>query len=263
MSSAIQLAKLQRDLQVHLLEGDDAIETAIDSTENVSAATRLQIYFDAYRLRLIEALQANYPVLAKLLVEDEFSNVSQRYLLTNPSHHYSIRWFGHNLAQFLSEESDFSDQPWLAELAEWEWKIAAAFDASDANILSVDELATVAPERWPTLGFAFHPSLRRIGLTTNVVSIVKAESKGEPLPSPARIDVRSEWLIWRNSLDVQYRPLDSAESAALDAALRGAAFGEICEIVSEHCDADAAPLRAASLLKQWLVDGCVIGLSPA
>lgn len=248
------LARLQRDLQAHVIEGDDAIARAIDSTDDIPAATRLKIYSDAYRLRLIEALEANFPVLAKWLGEEKFSRMTQEYLAVHPSRHFSIRWFGHRLPEFLREFADYRDQAWLAELAEWEWKIASAFDAADAKLLFVGDIAQVAPNAWADLRFALHPSVQRISLTTNVVSAVKAHAADEEFPSPTRLDSTAQWLIWRQDLTVQYRSLDAVEAAALDAIATGATFGEMCRSMAHHLEQDQVPLHAAGLLKQWLAD---------
>src|SRR5690242_17143101 len=98
----MSFAQLQRDLQAHVLRGSNQIESQIDSTESVSSSTRLAIYADAYRLRLIEALESNYPVLAQLLGTDQFATIARYYIEAHPSQHYSIRWFGHRLAEFLN-----------------------------------------------------------------------------------------------------------------------------------------------------------------
>lgn len=255
------LARLQRDLQAHVIESDDVIISAIDSTGDIPAATRLKIYSDAYRLRLIEALEANYPVLAKLLGDEAFGRMTQEYLAIHPSRHFSIRWFGHRLPEFLREFADYSDKPWLAELAEWEWKIAAAFDAADATPLSVDDIAQVTPDNWAELRFTLHPSVQRVSLSTNVVTIVKSAADDIALPSPAPLDANVNWLIWRNSLAVQYRSLEPAEAAALDAIATGATFGGMCEAIAHLVDEEAAPLMAATFLKNWLGDQLLVANS--
>jgi hypothetical protein len=251
------LAQLQRDLQAHVINGEPAIADAIDSSVEIPAATRLGIYSDAYRLRLIEALQANNPLLAQLVGDHAFSRLTQLYLAVYPSRHYSIRWFGHRLAGFLSQYPDYSKQPWLAELARWEWKIATAFDAQDATTLAAEQLASIAPDAWPELRFTFHPSVQRIALTTNVVAIATAAADNLSLPRPAT-QGRTEWLIWRQNLEVQYRSLDTVEAAAIDAVIGGATFGELCETLAARGeDEDQVPLVAAGMLKRWIVDQCL------
>ena len=42
--------------------------------------------------------------------------------------------------------------------------------------------------------------------------------------------------------------------------MNGENFGAICEAVAEHAEPEQAPLLAASLLKRWLTDECLIGV---
>jgi hypothetical protein len=244
----MSLAQLQRDLQAHVLNGRNEIESAISSTELVPIATRLAIYCDAYRLRLIEALDSNYPVLAELLGADAFATLGREYIDAHPSQHYSIRWFGHRLAEHLASRKR---EAWLIDLARWEWATSHAFDAADANLLTNDDLARVAPNEWPTLQFATHPSLSRLQLRSNVVALVKAAVAEQSLPEPCHAET-TEWCVWREDLSVRYRSLDAIESLAIDAVMSGHHFGALCEQLATHLPADEVPLRAASYLKQWI-----------
>jgi hypothetical protein len=256
----MSLAQLQRALQAHVIDGEFEITSSIESSEDIPAATRLRIYSDAYRLRLIEALAANFPVLAQALGEEAFARLAQEYLVVFPSRHYSIRWFGHRLAEFLSEYPDYRAITWLHELAAWEWKIATSFDAADAALLGMNDLAGVAPNEWADLRLTLHPSVQRIALESNVVAIVKAKDREESLPVPAK-QTRTEWLIWRQDLGVLYRSLDIIEAAAIDAIRHGASFGEMCESMAEHgATEDQVPLLAAGYLKQWLTDQCLCAM---
>jgi hypothetical protein len=118
-------------------------------------------------------------------------------------------------------------------------------------VLTVERLADIAPNAWSDLRFTLHPSVQRVALTTNVVAIAKAAADGLSLPRPAT-QARTEWLIWRQDLEVQYRSLDALETAAMDALIAGATFGEMCET-----------LIAAGLLKRWIVDQCLADFAPA
>jgi hypothetical protein len=247
----MSLVQLQRDLQAHVLDGSGNIETEIDSTESVSISTRLAIYSDAYRLRLIEALESNYPILAELLGADEFVVLSRRFIENHSSQHYSIRWFGHRLAEFFSETQ--SDQPWLADLARWEWATAHAFDAADATLLTLNDLAAMAPNEWAYLPLRVHPSLTHLQLNSNCVAIVNASAAAIRLPTPMR-DESTEWCIWREDLNVRYRSLDAIEARAVSLAVHGTTFGELCEHLANQMPSDAVPLQAASFLKRWIDD---------
>ena len=67
-----RLESIENDFQDFLLTGSAGIEKRVVGTERVPIATRLAIYGDAYRSRLIEALQAHYPALLALIGEEKF-----------------------------------------------------------------------------------------------------------------------------------------------------------------------------------------------
>src|SRR3546814_14164435 len=62
------------------------------------------------------------------------------------------------------------------------------------------------------------------------------------------------WLLWRRGYDVHWRALDADEAALMARVRHGASFGAVCEHLIDWVPADAAPLRAAGLLKRWLFD---------
>jgi hypothetical protein len=247
------LAEVQRCFQRNVLRGDQAVLGLVADSEDIRAATRLAIYCDGYRLRLIEALASDLPRLQQLLGEREFATIAQHYIDAHPSSFRSIRWFGDQLATVL--EHSHASQPWLAELARWEWAIAAAFDAADAQAITEDALAAIAPGAWPSLRLEFVPSLQRLQMRTNAPALFKALSEDLPAPDPLVLPREQPWLIWRQALKTQYRSLDAAEATALDAMRGGRTFEHMCELLCEWHEPEAVPLIAAGMLKQWITDG--------
>ena len=106
------LAELQRQFQERLLNDDAAILRAIDSGQNVEAATRVDVYTQAYRLRLTEALASNFPRLHDWVGRDAFAAMAGHYIASHPSHFRSIRWVGAELAAWL--ELSHPEEPWLS-----------------------------------------------------------------------------------------------------------------------------------------------------
>src|SRR5579862_3161955 len=111
------LMNLQNKFQSYLINSNNDIRLDIEETKKVSATTRLQIYSNAYRFRLIEALASNYPVLQKYLGADSFQELAIQYIDEHPSTFRSIRWFGNQLENFLREHNQYNAFPYLAELS--------------------------------------------------------------------------------------------------------------------------------------------------
>ena len=125
------LAELQTALQDFLLDKTQNASDLTLETPAFSREERLQIYHEAYRLRLIDALRNDYPALEAYIGEENFVLVATEFIATNPSHHPSLRWFGKKLPQFLREHSEWKLHIQVAELAEFEWAQMMAFDAAD------------------------------------------------------------------------------------------------------------------------------------
>jgi hypothetical protein len=254
----MDLALLQHAFQQHVLNGDPAISSRTNASEAVSVTQRLRVYGDAYRLRLAEALAHNYPRLHQLLGDEQFSQLASGYVQTFPSSHPSVRWFGHQLHEYVADQ--YPTTPALSDLVKWEWSVANAFDAADQPPLAADSLAKLAPEAWPQLSFTFHPSVQLIETRSNAVAIFKALSEDAGVPAPDA-EPSATWLVWRYQLTPRYRSLQADEIGALREAIQGHTFEQICDVLGEWHEPDSIPVRAVTLLKTWIGDELLTGLN--
>ncbi len=255
------LDRIQDDFQRFLLRGDAAIEHHVVGTERVPVSVRLGIYSGGYGARLTEALQTNYPVLAQLLGESDFEELAAAYIRSHDSSYTSIRYYGKELEEFLTQDATYAEVPLLAELARWEWAMTAAFDASDSQPLGVEALARVPAEQWADLRFEWHPSIRRLQLTWNVPQIWNAITRETERPDPSVAAEPGQWLIWRRELATFFRSVSPSEAAALDAARCGGSFGELCDLLCGLLGEADAPAQAAGFLREWLQSGLIVKLT--
>jgi hypothetical protein len=259
-SPATALRRLQHALQAHLLRHEDAIAAAIVDAPPLSVVERLGIYSNAYRVRLLEALDDTYPILHAVLGDEMFAALGAEFVSAHPSTHRSIRWYGRELVEFLAQHPPYAEQPILAELARLEWTLAEVFDSADAPSLQRDAFAAIDPSAWSELHFKFHPSLRRLFLRWNTAAVWQSMTREEPPPDPACSEQPVPWLLWRQNLQNYFRSLDMDEAVALDSAVHGGSFGEICEALGEWLPDDEIPLRAASLLGLWADSGIIVAI---
>ncbi|GAC1675090.1 MAG: DNA-binding domain-containing protein [Steroidobacteraceae bacterium] len=255
------LRQLQQGLQSHMVGEPSSIADAIVDAPPLTVAARLDIYRNAYRVRLIEALGDTFPVLHAVLGDEVFEEMGAEFVHAHPSLHRSIRWYGGNLAEFLSMHPSCAGQPIFAELALLEWTLAEVFDSADAEPLQRAAFSAIDPCAWSELKFAFHPSLRRLQLHWNTAAVWQAMSRDEAPPHPARAETPASWLLWRQNLQNHFRSMTADEAAALDLARSGANFGKICEALAECLPQDETPLRAASLLGAWADSGIIVAVN--
>ncbi|MCB1850003.1 MAG: putative DNA-binding domain-containing protein, partial [Gammaproteobacteria bacterium] len=246
----IPLADWQRQFQQGLLH--QGVPAAVAGTATVPSGRRFDIYTSAYRLRLTEALKANYPVLHQALGDEQFTQLAVAYLQAHPSSHANIRWFGDRLDDFVRGQGALLPHPALADLIRLEWALCCAFDASDREILQGTQLAQIPVERWPALVFDLHPSVHLIALEWGVETLwnaAKAADHGQEAPTHDP----HYTLVWRQQLGTRFRSLERGEAMLLLELSQAACFARICELAASIAS-DDAPTLAVSLLQRWLQD---------
>ncbi len=250
-------ARLQQHFQQFIVDGNQAIMPAVVDGPRVDASRRLSIYSNAYRSRLVEVLDSDYPALHTLAGDELFRDIAHAYVAARPSTHPNARWFGCHLLSFLLDDERFSGHCALVEMAAFEWAMSMAFDAADDAVLSVEKLAQVPADDWPQLRFAQHASVQRLGLASNVPAYWLAVQRGDELPSITTNERAIPWIVWRHELTVFYRALQEDETWAIDAALAGQSFAELCEGLGQWHSPAEVPLRAVQLLRRWVEEGLV------
>lgn len=228
------------------------------SDGRASAEERLQVYAHMYRARLVEALDAVYPRLVRLLGPDAFRDLALAYVAARPSRHPSLRFLGLALPEWLEEHRP--ESPWLADLARLEWARSDVFDAADEPVLVLDDLRTLSPE-----GFARLP-LRLIGAhrlltvdhaTAGLWDAMSPDTPADPSfdPSGEPDDSHGETLlVWREDTVVYHRVLDTDECAAIERIARGTTFGAVCEMLAPRLSPETAATRAFAWLSTWIKD---------
>jgi hypothetical protein len=252
------LAELQLALQNFLLDKPVDTSTLTLETPSFSKQERLKIYHEAYRLRLIDALRNDFPALECYLGEDEFIILTTEFIAQHPSQHPSLRWLGEKLPAFLCAHSHWKEQPEVVELAEFEWRQVMAFDAADKALAQVDELRTLPPELWMTLKLELHPSLQLMQCYSNAPLLWNALTKDATAIAIECSKEAQSWLMWRENLQVVYRPIDAAEAWALNAFLAQKNFADVCEGLCEWIAAEQVPMHAAQYLQHWIRGGLVV-----
>jgi hypothetical protein len=259
-----RLTKLQQRFQQHVLvPQSDQLADMIAATPRVSRATRLRIYTEAYRLRLAGAMDSDYHQLHVFSGDEAYTSLMHAYIQAYPSRQPSLRRFGEHLPAFLRQTEPYCLHSELAELAEFEWALCHAFDAADAQVVSLEQLTAIAPEAFAALTLGFHPSLKVLSLHCAAPQVWEAlNDKPEEAPPPFDWSLEARtWLVWRQELRMMFRPAEPDECWALNAFQGGQTFGDVCEGLCRWHAEDRVPQRAVALLQRWLSEQLVVAIA--
>lgn len=249
------LPSLQRRFQDYLFGAENGFPDLVREGAHASKPVMLGVYRHAYLSRLVDLLRHDYPKLNLLVGDDEFDRLARAYIVRHPSRHASARWVGDGLAEFLRFAEPYAGQPALAAMTAFEWAQITAFDAADRPLAEAADLAAVPPHGWPAVRFSLHPSVQRLAIPAAVVEAWERLHRGETAPAPAALGDATPWVVWRQGLEVRYRPLPPDEAEALDRAADGADFAALCDGLAARLGEDRAACRAAEILQGWIGSG--------
>jgi hypothetical protein len=226
------------------------------------AALTRQPAFAVYRNTVlkgcIDALQANYPAVARLVGEEWFRAAAVEFARRHPPRDPVLLTYGAGFADFLAAFPPAADLPYLADVARLDRFWTEAHVAADAPPVDPAALTALTPESLAASRFAPHPATRWSWFDTlpayTIWSRNRAESGGG-----GDFAWRGEGvLVTRPGGAVQWRELGQAGCAFLDACAAGATAGGAA---AAALDADPAA-GLSRLIARLLEAGALIQTTP-
>lgn len=221
---------------------DDALDLV--RHDGVEPRRRLEVYCNAYWIRLIDALASEYPKITAALGRPRFVSLCRAYLAAHPTSRPSLRDAGEHLPAFLARGGFAGAPSYLADLARLERARTDAFDGPDAPALTRADLGALPPESIAFLRLPLVPtgSILTLGsIADEVWAAIEAETD-LPADPPEPVSARRV-LVWRRDTMVIHRVLDADEAQVLSALADGASFAEACEVLVEREDAAERALQ--------------------
>jgi hypothetical protein len=183
-----------------------------------SLEARWHVYATGLVARAAEAIENDFPALARVLGTRPLRSLASRYTRRSPPRSYDLGRIGDRLAEFLAGDALAGDLPFLPDLARLEWAIAEAFVCRDEPPLRWDDLARLGAEAVADTPLQLHPAARLVRSDWPVYDIWACRERPEsevdvPLHGrPCRV------LVTRRGLDVVCRVLDETSLAVAEAA---------------------------------------------
>lgn len=235
-----------------------ALQGIVVRSATLSPAQRVQIYANMYADRLVEALAADFPNLAKALGPNAFRGMALGYVARHPSEQPSISYVGHHLPAYLRSCGGLP-RPDLADLAALEWARSAVFEAAPGRSIAATALADLAEDALPQARFGFVPAMQRVEAQFETAALWRAledsDEERPPLPEPTA--GRTTLVVWRAEYEVLHTVLGAEAAEGLRRAQAEEPLAAVCEAFSALDN----PVQAAfGAIGAWFADGWVARL---
>lgn len=230
----------------------------IASSWSLAPEERVEIYRGMFPLRMIEALEADYPALRHHLGEGGFAGLALAYVEAHPSRSYTLNRLGDHLPRHLAGALGRVDAPFLADLARAELAMTEVFDAAEEAPLTEEAVQGIAAEHWAGARLRPVPAFRVLAFRHDVARHLDAASNGTPPPAPRR---RASFLAFhRRDYSIRRRTLARPEFDALAALAAGAPVAEAIALGARGLRASEREARVFRWFRSWIAAGYFAGI---
>lgn len=191
-----------------------------------SVEARWHIYETGLLARASEAIENDFPALAKVLGAGPLRSLTARYLARFPPRSHDIGRLAERLADFLESDGLSRELPFLPDLARLEWALAQAFVVSDDPALHWGDMASLGADGAADLRLQLRAGAALLRSRWPIHDIWSCRDR--PL---SEIDVPVSRrpcavLVGRRGLDLVCRALDGAGLRVVETALRGESLAQ-------------------------------------
>ncbi len=231
----------------------ERLEELVRPSHLLTSAERVEIYHGMYLLRMVEALEADYPAVRHFLGEEAFERLVIEYVGTFPSRGYTLNRLGDHLPAFLGEHRERPHAVFLADLARYELAVTEAFDERESPILSPDAVKAIPATAWPMARLEPVAAFRLLALRHPVTPHVEASKLGSAPPAPRR---RQCWIaVYRRNYSVMRVDLSRAQYKLLSALASGTPLGEAVAAVVLQLRASRRESAVFRWFSSWVAAG--------
>lgn len=247
------LARFQ-DAFAHALLASNA-EPAVEVAA-LAAQPAFAVYRNTVMKGCIDALQSNYPAVARLVGEEWFRAAAAVYVREVLPVDPTLLRYGAGFADFLARFEPAAELPYLHGVARLDRYWTKAHAAPDAGALDASAVARLAPEALAGTVLHPHPAARWAWFAEGPIYTIWSRNRADSAPEPD--------IDWRPEGALLVRPRDAVEWMALDAA--GCVFLDACAAGGTLAGAAQAALEVqgnadlARLMSNLLEAGAFSGM---
>jgi hypothetical protein len=174
----------------------------------------------------IDALQANFPAVVRLVGDEWFRAAAAIHVRAEPPRGPVMLDYGTGFARFLETFEPAAELPYLPNVARLDRFWTEAHVAADSEVLAPAAVATLAPDQLQRASLQLHPAARWQTFDDQPIFTLWQRNR-ECTTDDAEIEWRGEAaLITRPDGAVEARCIDAGACAFLDACASGATLAD-------------------------------------
>ena len=209
-----------------IFDPDAARPTGLADGQGRDAGRRFDVYRNNVTVSLREALEAAFPVVAKLVGTQNFIVLAMAYLRQNPPTSPLMMFYGQAMPDFVKAFAPTASIGYLPDIARLELALRESYHAADATPLDPGVLQITAPEALMAARVDLHPATRLIRSKWPIHAIWAFNSiPGAEKPTM----VAQDTLVLRADLDPEPHLLPPGGGAFVAGLLAGDTFGAAIE----------------------------------
>ncbi len=220
----------ERDFRTALLDSAAAIPAGLLDGHDNPAGARFNVYRNNVVVSLTEALEAGFPVIAKLLGGANFKPIAGLYLRQSPPQSPLMMHYGASFPDFLRNFQPIKHLGYLGDVADVELALRRSYHAADNQPIPADALAHVAPDQLENLTFALAPTLQLLTSPWPIYDIWAFNTlKNQDKPQAHAQDI----LITRPEFDPIPNVLPAGGAGFIRALMQGNSLGQAAHHATE------------------------------
>ncbi len=248
----IGMVATQTDFRAALLDPERAVPDGLTDGDGRPTTRRFAVYRNNVTVALIEALRTGFPVIQKLLGDQNFDQLARLFARAHPPTSPMMMHYGADLPAFLDAFKPLAHIGYLADVARLELALRRAYHAADAVPLDPARLGALAPEDLMRTQLHLTPSVQLLHSRWPIHDIWTYNTFAN---APKPHGIAQSVLITRTEFDPEPHSITRAQFAWLTAIRDGATLEDAVDTATaEDPDFDLGPVLTLLVQHNALTD---------
>ncbi len=215
----------QTTFRTALLDASQPVPDGLLDAAAQPAGRRFSVYRNNVAVSLTEAMHQAFPVITRLLGQQNMDGLAGMYLRRHPPSSPLMMFYGENFPDFIEGMEQLSHLGYLPDVARLELALRRAYHAADGQPIAADALA-LPPEDLMQVKLALAPAVQIVRSDWPIYAIWQFNTQDEaPKPQASAQDV----LITRPEYDPEPQLLPPGGAAWITRIREGQTIGDAFE----------------------------------